>query len=401
MTAVKPLSVLMLASSYPRGRDDNAAIFLRLLAEHLDARGVRVGVIAPADASVGVASEGGVRVRRFSYFPSPWRRLAYGSGILSNLARNPALWLQVPFFILSMTFVTLRSIARNRPDVVHAHWVIPQGLVALVARLFFGTPVVISAHGSDAFVLKGTVLAWIKRLCLRKSDAWTSNTRLTSIALGAVDSTPEPRIIPMGVDVNRFSAGNGDELRRGLSADTYVVLFVGRLVKIKGVDDLVRAYALLPGNLKTGSVLWVVGTGDQEQQLRDLAAEFGIEDRVRFWGSVPNDQLPHFYAAADLFVGPSVEEGQGVVFLEAFAARTCVLATRAGGIADVVEHGRTGILVEPGSPDELAEAMAGLLSDENRRAALAANAFEQASEVYSWDKVAGEFEAVYQDVSKR
>jgi len=406
MTGDTPLKVLMLTSSYPRSRQDTAAVFLRYLAVNLRRRGAIVHVIAPADQLAGAQTEDGVTVHRFAYFPKNWRKLAYGSGILPNLGRNPFLWCQVPFFVASMFAHALRAVRNFGPDVVHAHWVIPQGLVAVLIKFVFRIPVVITAHGSDAHALKGNGIATIKRFCLRHSDVWTSNTRRTSEVLNLGGGLPRPWIIPMGVDVQLFETGDGSMLRSNLGAEELIILFVGRLVRVKGVDDLIQAFALLPEDLRSRSQLWIVGAGEEESSLHTLTHRLGISERVRFWGSVPNGDLPNYYASADLFVGPSIvtregqEEGQGVVFLEAFAARLCVLTTRTGGIEDVIEDGRTGVLVDPGDPGLLAVTIEQLLSDERRRQVLADNAYREAITGYSWRTISDSFLAAYQFAAK-
>ncbi len=404
MTPRNPAKVLMLASSYPRSHDDTASIFLRELAEHLQSRGLIVHVLAPAQQSGGTRSENGITVHRFRYFLRPWQTLAYGSGILPNLRRNSLLWCQVPFFILFMTFALLRLLHRVRPDIVHAHWVVPPGFIAVLTKLVYKTRVIITVHGGDAFALKNTLIGRAKRLALRHSDAWTSNTLGTAKALDEDNSLPPPHIIPMGVNIQRFASGDGKHLREVVSPNTSVVLFVGRLVEKKGADDLIRAYCLLPTDLRLRSELWIVGGGEQELDLHALVSELGAVDRVKFLGRLPNDRLPNYYAAADLFVGPSVvaesgdTEGQGVVFLEAFAAQLCVLATNTGGISEVIEDGKNGILVAPRSPKQLANAMAQLLTDEQRRHTLAANAYEKVWNAYDWSKIAMAFDQLYQSV---
>lgn len=392
----------MLVSSYPRHSDDSASIFLRNLAENLRDRGLVVHVLAPAsDGNAGTTSENGVIVHRFRYFPRPWQKLTYGSGILPNLRRNPLLWIQVPFFVLSMTVSLCRYLHKVRPDVLHAHWVIPQGLVAILGKLFYRVPTVITLHGGDAFALASPPLQTLKRFAIRHSDAWTANTRTTASAV--VTDQPEPLVVPMGVDVDHFASGEREQLRANMPKDTRVVLFVGRLVEKKGVEDLIRAFSLLPDRTRTR--LWIVGEGELKTELETLAEQTGIIQQTTFWGRMPNDRLPDLYAAADLFVGPSVKaasgdtEGQGVVFLEAMAAGLCVLATRAGGISEVVEDGYTGVLVEPRNPQQLANAMAQLLTDKRRRSVLVANALKKVKNTYSWPRIAMKFDDLYQSVS--
>lgn len=399
-----PIKVLMLASSYPRRRDDTASVFLRYLAENLHARSVAVYVLAPADQESGSETEKGVTVHRFRYFPGTWQRLAYGSGILPNLKCNPLLWAQVPFFLASMTYSLLRLMREIQPDILHAHWLIPQGTIAVLVKVFRKIPVITTVHGGDVFGLQGTLLGKIKRFTLRRSDAWTSNTRASSDAVGDGASVPPPQIIPMGVDINRFASGNRNRLREGLRPDENVVLFVGRLVEKKGVDDLIEAFSLLPSGIQARTRLWIVGSGEQQKMVQTLASQLGVAGEIKFWGKIANDRLPDFYAAADLFVGPSVvaesgdTEGQGVVFLEAFAAQLCVLATKTGGITEVIEDGHTGVLVEPRNAKQLASAMEKLLNKEQLRAILAANAHEKVVELYNWEKIAMDFEQLYRSL---
>ncbi|MFQ5681788.1 MAG: glycosyltransferase [Candidatus Binatia bacterium] len=404
MTLSKPLRILMLVSSYPRTREDTASTFLRYLAESLTRRGHRVHVLAPADKQGGTFLEEEVTTHRFRYFLPRLQQLAYGSGILSNLRHKPWLWIQVPFFLISMTFSLLALIRKERPDLIHAHWVLPQGLVAVFAKRFFKIAVLTTAHGGDAFVFRGKLIGWLKRLVLARSNAWTSNTRATSDAFGPTAFLPTPCIIPMGVDVDQFSSGERTTLRRRLSENETVVLFVGRLVEKKGGHDLLKAFSLLPPELRARTTLWVVGDGAYYTKLHQYAEDLGITNKVYFWGGESNQSLPKFYAAADLFVAPSIEaeggdtEGQGVVLLEAFAARLCVVATRVGGISEVVADGRTGLLVEPHNPTELAAAMERLLRNPTLRVRLAENAFAKVREDYSWQTIAADFEALYRKI---
>jgi len=298
----KPLKILMLASSYPRSKEDSASVFLRHLAESLSQRGIKVHVLAPGDKEHGTRMEGDIYVHRFQYFPRRLQKLAYGSGILPNLKQNPLLWIEVPFFVAVMGYSLLREVWKERPDLIHAHWVLPQGLIAVLAKLLYKLPVITTAHGGDAFAFKGRLLSCLKRFVLRQGNGWTSNTQATSHALGWDGSLPKPHIIPMGVNVKHFQEGERSTLRRELPKDHSLLLFVGRLVEKKGVDDLLRAFSLLPPEVQAKTALWVVGEGEAHGNLRQCAEGLGIIGKVRFWGHISNYRLPDFYAAADLFV---------------------------------------------------------------------------------------------------
>lgn len=401
-TVVGPLTVLMLASSYPRSQHDTASVFLRYFAQGLSARGHAIHMLVPADCEAGSSIENGVNVHRFAYLPSSWRKLAYGSGILPNLARNPWLWLQVPFLLLTMLIQLIRLTKRIRPDVIHAHWVVPQGLVAAVCRPFTQVPVIVTAHGGDAFGLRGSLLAWLKRYTLKHSNAWTANTATTSSMLKPADMSdvPNPHVIPMGVDLEHFSSGARNRLRAGCN-DQCVLLFVGRLVEKKGVADLIQAFTLLPVKIQKQCLLWVVGDGHMRSGLESDAERLGVAEKIIFWGNVSQAELPDLYAAADIFVGPSVvdergdTEGQGVVFLEASCAGLAIVATRAGGIVDVIRHEENGLLVEPRNPEALAAAIASLFQNKTLRANLGSRARRQVCEKYSWQVIAERFEELY------
>lgn len=402
MSEDRPLRILLLASSYPRNRADHASIFLRHLAEHLCQRKIQVHVLAPADGKGGTKVEGNVTVHRFQYLPAGLQRLAYGSGILSNLRRRPWLWAQVPFFLASMIFALLRLIRKEQPHLIHAHWILPQGLIAVVTKYLHRVPVIATAHGADAFAFRGKFMARLKWVAVTQSNAWTANTRSTAGAIGDSALLTAPHvIIPMGINVEHFSRGDPGRLRRELPPDGLLVLFVGRLVEKKGCRDLLEAFSLLPSSLRARTSLWVVGEGELRDGLRKYATSMDIDQKVRFWGGISNHLLPDLYAAGDLFVAPSIEaesgdtEGQGVVLLEAFAARVCVLATRVGGIAEVVTDGATGVLVEPHHPKQLAVAMEKLLGDRFLRNRLAENAFQTVKQEYGWEKIAAQFEELY------
>jgi len=404
MPNINTLKLLMLVSSYPRNKQDSASIFLRNFAESLSNRGIKVHVLAPAYKENGTRIEDGITVHRFQYLPASIQKLAYGSGILSNLNRHPWLWIEVPFFLVMMSYSLVRILRKENPDLIHAHWVLPQGLVALLARLVHKKPVITTSHGGDAFALRGKVLSYLKRMVLRKSTAWTSNTQATSKAFGATGSLPKPYIIPMGVEVEHFQSGQQKSLRRELPENEMIVLFVGRLVEKKGVEDLLSAYSLLPSDLRCRTRLWIVGDGERRARLQHYSESLDIAEKTRFWGQISNHRLPDYYASGDLLVVPSIEdpsgdtEGQGVVMLEAFAARLCVLATSVGGICEVVENGLTGFLVEPHNPQQLATAMTRLLKDKSLRKELAESAYVKVKSQYDWRKIVQDFENLYRSV---
>ncbi|WP_336000334.1 glycosyltransferase family 4 protein [Halorientalis halophila] len=216
-------------------------------------------------------------------------------------------------------------------------------------------------------------------------------------------------VVPNGVDVDRFGdvpAERQREVRRAYDLDdSPVVLFVGTVMPRKGVDDLVRATERLVAEHGYEDLQVVVAgeddlDGEYTAEVRELAAEAGVADVVRFAGFVPGEDLPALYALADVFALPSREEGFGMTVTEALAAGTPTVATDVGGIPRLVDEGEQGSLVSPNDPDGLAAGIDRVLSVEgDERSRMADRARERAAE-YSWRGVARQFCTIYEEVAR-
>jgi glycosyltransferase involved in cell wall biosynthesis len=394
--------VLVLTSSFPRYEGDTSSIFLQYLYRRIKREGYEIHVLAPDDKLVNMSESDGVVIHHFRYFARSGQRVAYGSGIVHNLRKYPIYWIQVPMFTIAMAIAFLWLLIKLKPSIVHAHWLIPMGFIAGFFKPFFSYRNIITSHGSDIHTFKGKIATWMRMFTLRRADVWTTNSHSSANLLKKHVSPETVNVIPMGVDIKQFSSGDRNIVRsEQASGDRFVVLFVGRLVRQKGVQDLIAALAALPTNIRERCQLWIVGDGIYREQLGKQVLESGLGDITTFLGNVPHTRLPDFYAAADLFVGPSIEdaggdvESQGVVYLEAFASGTPVLATTVGGIADTVEHNVNGLLVEPQNPAKLSEAIAKLYSDPTLRSRLAEQATNSVKARYDWEIIGKEFVRLY------
>ena len=220
----------------------------------------------------------------------------------------------------------------------------------------------------------GMAVAARNRL-LRDADAFVAMSRLIHDEIVAAGVAPERvRTIPHGVDTDRFRPATAEEraaLRRrlGLPAEASIVTFTGRLLRGKGLETLAEAFA----SQSPRAHLVIVGSGDGqalsvEDVLRERVARGDLAGRVIMTGRV--DNVEDYLRASDVFAFPSVFEGLGLSLIEAQACGLACVASRTGGIVDVVEDGKTGLLVSPGQVDELAAALRDLLTDEARRTAL-------------------------------
>jgi teichuronic acid biosynthesis glycosyltransferase TuaC len=400
-------SILVLTSSYPRFDGDTSSVFLHYLYRQIHRHGYDVHIIAPDDRDARPASTDGIHIHRFRYFPKRIQNLAYGSGIVHNLRSHPLRWIQVPFFVLSMSVTFFWLLVKLKPVVVHSHWLIPMGVISGLLKPFFSYENIVTSHGSDVYSLNGVVASRLKLFALDRADTWTVNSNASAQHMIEKNHDLRPRVIPMGVDFALFSSGNGLRVRKLHSAgDKFVILFVGRLVSQKGIQDLISAFSLLPAEILSNCLLWVVGEGMLAKQLEEQVSTANLTDQIQFLGAVSHKNLADYYAAADLFVGPSrVEqtgdtESQGVVYLEAFASGTPVIASNVGGIPDIVEHNVNGVLVEPANPADLSSAIVTIYSDSMLRSRLSAQARSVASSKYDWESIANQFTSLF-DVSTK
>jgi D-inositol-3-phosphate glycosyltransferase len=206
------------------------------------------------------------------------------------------------------------------------------------------------------------------------------------------------RVIPLGVDLERFRPLDKEEARRQLGfEDERIILFVGRIEPLKGVDILINAASMLESDMEC-SVL-IVG-GDESSRaavadLQNLSNGLGMGHRVAFVGAVDHDNLPLFYNAADVCVVPSHYESFGLVAVEAMACGVPVVASRVGGLTGTVKDGETGYLIPWLCPEPFAERIEMLLDNESLRRNLGEAAREAVAR-YKWENVARAVLAMYE-----
>ncbi len=401
------ISICMIASSYPRFPGDIAGTFVASLAGALVRQGHRVTVVAPWHPTVAPdPGAGGVVVRRFRY--SPLARLhpmGYGEGLVDDRRLRPAVYpLALPYLAAGAAAV-YRAARAMAADVMHAHWVIPNAPLGLLAGRLRSTPQVITLHGSDVYLAGANpLLRWVAARCLRGAAAVTACSAELLETASALGGRLDPGwLIPWGADPVRFGTGDPARWRARLCipAGTPVVAAAGRLVAKKGFDVLVEAFGRLETRDTPSPMLVIGGEGPQSEHLLRRAAETGLAGRVRLSGRVPWDEMPHFLAMADVVAVPSVRDAAGnvdglpTVLLEAMAAGKPVVASRIAGIPLAIDDECHGLLTAPGDPAALAAALVRLLQDPTLRSALGHNARTRVLSELNWDAVAARYVQVY------
>ena len=380
------MRVLFVTHAFPRHSGDVAGAFILRLAVALGGRGIEVRVLAPAAPDLpGTDRIDGIDVRRFRYAPRPWETLAYTGTMAEQVAGSLRGKIALGGMLTRGALAVRAACSEFRPDVVHAHWWFPGGLLAPGTPA--SRPLVTTLHGSDVRLARRNMWApALFRRVLAKSAAVTAVSSYLADEARAMAPRAQVAVEPMPVNVTLFTP----DAATPRSKDRF--LFVGRLNQQKGIALLLEALAATA----PGVSLDVAGDGEDRTALEARSRALGLEARVRWHGVRSQEQLVGLYRSATAVVIPSEGEGLGLVAVEAHLAGAPVIAFRSGGLTDVVEDGRTGVLTPPGDARALAAAMTALLERADHGAALGTAGRAAALARYSPDVVASHYATIYE-----
>jgi 1,2-diacylglycerol 3-alpha-glucosyltransferase len=368
-----------------------ASLVARRLSAQQGAAGHSVLVLAASDRGPAYRTvSGGVEVHRLRAWHNPFRR-----GQRFVVHPGPVLE------------AALQSFA---PDVVHLHDPLAMGLPALLAARRLGLPVVLTLHALPdmlgayvpaALRLPLTTLAWqYARGFAAQCQALVAPSAATAAAVQQ-HTGRLPQVISNGVDLENFTPQPPHPAERaalcrqyGLAEDVPVVITVGRLDADKQVNLIVQAMAQV--TRETPAQLLIVGDGTQRARLAELAAQLGLAGRVHFAGFVsPAGDLPGLYRLADVFAIASEIETEGMVVVEAAASGLPIVAVRATSLPGLVDHERTGWLVQPGDAADMAARLGQALCQPAQARALGSAGRDKMAAAYAFAAAAGAYEQVY------
>ena len=388
------MKVCMAATTFPRFAGDGQGAFIWELARAVQRQGVAVHVVAlhsPGAQTQEIIED--IHVTRPRYW---WPEAAEslrreGGGLPMTLRKYPLARAQLPLFLARYS-AAIAQVARDC-DLVHAHWTISGG-AALVGHWAHRKPLLMTVHGSDIFqVPRHPVGATITRAILKRVDRVTAvSDALKQATVGLGLDASKIEVISNGIDLTRFVPPLPDP-RHGTAQPTRIVLFAGFLIKRKGVRYLVEALSLLPADLPPYRLV-IVGEGPEGDALRDQVAALALTDRVEFAGFQPQAVVSEWMQQAKVFVLPSLEEGQGVVLLEALASGTPVVASDVDGMREVVAP-EVGVRVPAADPPALARALEKMLMDDDAWRQMSIQARQRAVTLYDWDKIGAQFVELY------
>lgn len=371
--------LLVTASTFPRWEGDTEPRFVldlcKCMAERFD-----ITVLVPwAPGAREREILEGVEVIRYHYFPvHKWETLCYPGAIVPRIKEKKIRIMLVPFLFMALYYQLFRRLSSY--DIVHAHWIIPQGIV----QSLFRKPYIVTGHGGDVTSLNKGIMRKLKIRCLKRAQHVTVVSDDLKMRVNDLVPGLEPSVISMGVDTSKFGRQYAVENYFGQNGKE-VVLFVGRLAEKKGVTYLIEAMKAID------AVLVIAGDGPLKETLMEQARDQG--DKIRFIGAQTHDQLKIMYASADVFAAPFItaadgdKEGLSVVVLEALASGLPIVASGVGGVGELLDDRETALLCEEKSIEQLKESILEVLQDGELAARLRENGAELVKQ-YDYKEIA-------------
>jgi glycosyltransferase involved in cell wall biosynthesis len=380
------VKVLFLTHSYPRQATDPVGSFVLRLAVALRSAGVETLVVAPGAPGLPTRdSIEGVPLVRFRYSLRRWETLAYSGTMRSQVRDSWPSRASMATFVIAQALSAMRVADGFAPDLVHAHWWFPGGLAGTWLKRWRRVPLVTTLHGSDLRIAQESgVAAAMMRHVLGRSTFTTTVSRWLADGVAALAPAVRPVVAPMPVQVGLFEPGGERAADR--------LLFVGKLNRQKGFEYLARALGVMRHR---PSVDVVVGVGSDPTEVGGLVRELGIEAQLRWHPLLAQAELAALYRSCTLLVVPSLNEGLGLVAVEAQLCEMPVVAFESGGLTDVVVAGRTGLLTPPDDHKALASALDTVLDLPDRGAAWGRAGRVHALELFAPESAAGRYADLY------
>ncbi len=364
------MKIAILVNLFPPKWLAGTEIATYYLAQHLTRRGHEVHVITSLDEGLPEEiCENGIHIRRL-----PRIRVRF-VGVF-------AFWAAI-----------IRTIRMVNPDIVHAQSLYI-AIPALVSKRFLKIPYLVWGRGSDVY-LPNRFTKLTAKTILKNADSVLALTKEMKRVMQVIYDR-EIAVVPNGIDLNEYTARLPAREVEGCKKR---ILFVGRLHPVKGVQYLLQAMKIVHEEMPEARLI-LVGDGEERDILESLTDNLGIRGCVEFVGKVPHEMIPDYMYHADVFVLPSLSESFGIVNLEAMACGLPIVATRVGGLPDVIEDGVNGYLVGTREPREIAERLLMVMQNDEMQEEISTNNREKAK-LFTWENVAIKVEMEYQKAIAR
>lgn len=351
-------NILVFTSTFPKFTPwDATPGFVYELSRRLVDQELRINILTPrVPGSKKYEEINGLKIYRYPYFfREKFEKLNDGA-ILPNLKANKWLYFQVPFLLFFWFIYLIKIIKKEKIDIIHAHWIIPQWLIAALYKKLFNKNITImcTTHGGDIFGLKWKIWTFLKKYVFQNIDLLTTVSKSINnrcIQLGI--PLNKAHIIPMWVDNTLFHPNKYDEsIKKCYWIQWKFILFVGRLAEKKWVTYLIDAMQWVIKKYPETKLV-IIWEGPLENKLKKQTKKSNLDNSIIFAGAIPNTELSRYYATADIFVWSSIETNDGdsewfwLVFVESILSWCITIGSNLHGITDIIEDWVTWYLIKP------------------------------------------------------
>lgn len=375
------MKIVVVTHNYIRREGDLTALYLHRLSSGLVNKGLDITIVCPYAPGLLREDEiDGVKIKRFDYFCSRRRPIVYTGNMHQEVAGS--IWAKCVFvgFLFSFYRCALKLCREINPDLIWANWWIPPGLVGARIARKMNIPLVISSHGTDIALLgKSPLIGWLSKFVYsRTSRATVVSSFLKEKLCGNVDriSSSNVAVIPMPVGMEYFPRADLPDNHAP------VILSVARYSRQKRLDNILAAARTLASEELYFKII-LVGEGPLEAELRSLIEKYDLSGKIEMMPLVAQQKLGELYRQSDAVILASENEGFGLVLVEAGLSGRPVIASRSGGITDVIEDDKNGLLFDVGNIDQLAECMRRIITDRALRQRLSDGGYKIATEKFS------------------
>ncbi len=404
------LKVCIVTHSYPRFEGDWRSNFIESLARAYARNNADVTVFVPFTVHFNrvLTDADGVKIVNYKYMPfASLHTIGYGHSMKADLRMNLKDVLLMPFLLLVGAIKLSALLKKENFDLIHAHWAVPNTLIALTARFFARSRACVftSFPGSDVTVI--TRLGFMGRTIAKMiatSDYLSCNSSdlKEDLVKAGIDKSRIDLVI-YGVDDKKISFSEKERVALrcswGVSEDDTVLLLIGRFVPKKGFSTAFKALKYIT-ECKKNVRMVVVGDGPQKSNYLDILREDGTESYVTFIGEIPTGELSKYYSACDIFLMPSQRlpsDGLNVVVPEAMACGRAVVASKVGGNDLVIFPGSNGYLHDENDSKLLADFVLKLMEDPELGKRMGKNSLQLIRDRFNWDAIAKYYLARYRE----
>jgi glycosyltransferase involved in cell wall biosynthesis len=384
--------ILIVSTSFPKSRGDGLSPFIWEFCLNLSSLDWDVTVLVPHHKGLPDSENwDGIAIRRFRYLPERFEDVGYSGGIMPNIKSKPWKVLKLPFYIFAMYREALRLTIDDNFDIVNFHWLFPASFWMGQFSRSSGVPVVMTGHGTDILMASKGIFKKIADRALPKAAVVTVNSEFMKSRLAENKLPAKTEAIFLGVDSEKFKPGNS------MPSQSKTVLYVGRLIKQKGIDLLIDAFIELKKQFPDAR-LRIIGYGAEKENIQNIIKANNIDQSVTFTDMLPHDSLPEIYRQARVLVLPSVlPEGLGLTPAEAGLCGVPCITFGLGGTSEIVVNNKTGLIVGQ-SKTELADSLIRLFNDNSLTDELGHNAGMHLENLLSWPIIVSRYDTLFRSI---